>query len=48
MTIEKKIMEHAVKLCVKAKEDRLIYGNAYVELGERSIKIIDPKDIKSK
>lgn len=38
----KKILDHAIKLYYKAKQDELLYGNTYIEFGDRSLNILDP------
>ena len=35
------MIEHAIKLYYKAEEDRLIFGDAFVEFGDRSLLVID-------
>lgn len=42
----KKILEKAIELCIIADKDELITGNSYIEFGNRSIKIINPKNVK--
>ena len=41
-----KIFEKCKELCELADKDELIYGNSYLEFGERSIELIDPKNIE--
>ena len=43
--MKKKILEKAIELILKADLDELIYGNSYVEFGERSITVIDPRNV---
>lgn len=45
-SITKKIIEKALELVRIAENDRMIYGDAYVEFGERSMRILDPTKIK--
>ena len=40
--MQKKIMEHALMLCSMVDVNTMIYGDALVEFGERSIEIINP------
>lgn len=40
-----KIIQKAVDLICQADRDEDIYGDSYVEFGERSIKVINPKDV---
>lgn len=39
-------MEKAVNLCRIAENDLRMYGDQYVEFGERSIRLLDPTKIK--
>lgn len=43
--ISKKILEKAIELCGITRTDRLIYGDSFVEFGERSIKVLKPTNI---
>jgi len=37
-----RIIEKAVELCLMSDVDEMIYGDSYVEIGERFIKVLDP------
>jgi hypothetical protein len=43
-----KLVEHFYKLVRQADLDKMVYGNAYWEFGERSLEIIDPKKINKR
>ena len=47
-TITEKIMEKAIMLCHQAEQDLKLYGDNYVEFGDRSIRLLDPTKIKIK
>ena len=38
-----KIIEKAIELCLISDRDELIYGNSFIEIGERSMKLLDPE-----
>lgn len=42
----KRMIEHTFKLYLKADMDMKIYGNSFVEIGERSLIVKDPLSIK--
>lgn len=46
--IYKRIIEKALELCMQIDKDELIYGTSFVEIGDRSIIVIDPKDVNRK
>ncbi len=39
-----KLLKHTLELYAIQKRDRILYGNSFVEFGERSMKVLDPKD----
>jgi hypothetical protein len=41
----KEIMQKAVDLVILAERDQFLYGDCLLEIGERSIALIKPKDI---
>lgn len=43
--LRERIIDHAIKLCLLADGDEMMYGDSYVEFGERSIKVINPHNI---
>ena len=47
-TTTEKIMEKAIMLCHQADMDLKLYGDNYVEFGDRSIRLLDPTKITIK
>ncbi len=48
ISMTNKIVEKALELIRIAKRDKRVYGDQYVEFGERSIRILDPTKIRIK
>jgi hypothetical protein len=44
--ITEKIIKKAIEIASIAERDEKLYGDSYVEFGERSIRILDPTKIK--
>ena len=44
--IIKKILEKATELIRIAEDDEDLYGDSYLEIGERSIRLLDPAKVK--
>ncbi len=44
----KRLLDKAIEMYFIAKKDRLLYGNSYVEITERGMRIIDSKDLMIK
>lgn len=42
----KKILEKAIELCMLSDQDEIIFGNSYVDIGERSINVLDAKKVE--
>ena len=47
-TITKKIIEHALKMCIIAERDQTILGDCYLQFNERGMTVIDPKNVTLK
>lgn len=43
-----KFVEEMFKLLIIAERDETINGNCFIEFGERSIKVVNPSDVKIK
>ena len=41
----KKILEKVMDLIHLSDRDEMLYGNSYIEFGERSIKVLDPTKV---
>lgn len=41
-----KMLEHTLKLYDKHKTDKLLFGSSYIEFGERSLIIVNPKNVE--
>ena len=41
-----KMLEHTMKLYAKTDEDKTIFGNSFIEFGEREMRVINPTTIK--
>ena len=40
-----KMLAHTLELYGKARADEVIYGNSFVEFGDRSLIIVNPKNV---
>ena len=44
--LRERILDKAIELCLLADGDEMMYGDSYVEFGERSIKVINPQNVE--
>ena len=41
----RKLINAVIHLYDEAKKDRLIYGDAFIKLGDRKIELLNPQDV---